>query len=92
MNAPQPTPDTARYWSAAAEGSLEIQRCNACGRHYFYPRPFCRYCFSSDVGWVEVSGRARLASYAITPRTSCAGSRRRRPQSPRSSNSTRYPG
>jgi hypothetical protein len=66
MSAPQPTPDTARYWAAAAQGRLEIQRCNACGRHYFYPRPFCRYCFSGDVGWVEVSGRARLASYVIT--------------------------
>jgi uncharacterized protein len=65
---PQPTPDTARYWAAAAEGRLEIQRCNACGKHYFYPRPFCRYCNSGDVEWTEVSGRARLASYVISER------------------------
>jgi hypothetical protein len=66
MSTPQATPDTAPYWAAAAEGRLEIQRCNACGRHYFYPRPFCRYCFSGDVDWVAVSGRARLTSYVIT--------------------------
>ncbi|MCW2882154.1 MAG: hypothetical protein JWQ95_6254 [Sphaerisporangium sp.] len=66
MSTPQPTPDTARYWAAAAQGRLEIQRCNACGLHYFYPRPFCRHCASGDVSWVEVSGHARLASYVIT--------------------------
>jgi uncharacterized OB-fold protein len=66
MSTPQSTPDTARFWAAAAEGRLEIQRCNACGRHYFYPRPFCRHCSSDDVEWVEVSGRASLSSYVIT--------------------------
>jgi len=66
MSTPQATPDTAPYWAAAAEGRLEIQLCNACGRHYFYPRPFCRYCFSGNVDWVEVTGNARLVSYVIT--------------------------
>ncbi|MFI9387024.1 Zn-ribbon domain-containing OB-fold protein [Kutzneria sp. NPDC052558] len=65
MSTPAPTPDTAPYWAAAAEGRLEIQHCNACGRHYFYPRPFCRHCFSPDVAWVEVTGNARLLSYVI---------------------------
>jgi hypothetical protein len=47
-------------------GRPGIQQFKACGWHCFYPRPFCRYCASGDVDWVEVSGRAGLTSYVIT--------------------------
>jgi uncharacterized OB-fold protein len=65
---PKPTPETAPYWDAAREGVLRIQRCKSCGRHYFYPRSFCRYCTSVNVEWTDVSGRARLVSYIINHR------------------------
>ncbi|MCU1641341.1 MAG: DNA-binding protein [Nocardia sp.] len=65
---PEPTPETAPYWEGAAQGELRIQRCRTCGRHYFYPRPFCRYCGGEGVEWVAVSGRARLVSYVISHR------------------------
>jgi hypothetical protein len=65
---PEPTPETAPYWEAARAGELRIQRCRACGRHYFYPRAACRYCASTDVEWVRASGRARLVSYVINYR------------------------
>ena len=65
---PLPTPETAPFWAATLAGELRIQRCNACGRHYFYPRPFCRYCASRDVEWRTVSGRGRLLSYIINYR------------------------
>ncbi|MBH0054831.1 OB-fold domain-containing protein [Salinibacterium sp. SWN167] len=45
-----------------------MQRCRACSRHFFYPRPICRYCQSSDLEWVTTSGRATLASYIINYR------------------------
>lgn len=66
---PKPTPETAPYWDAAKAGELRVQKCGGCGRHYFYPRPFCRSCASPDVGWVTVSGRARLVSYVINRRS-----------------------
>jgi uncharacterized protein len=65
---PHSTPETQPYWEAAARGQLSIQRCNTCGKHYFYPRSFCRYCTSRDVEWTDVSGRARLVSYVINYR------------------------
>jgi uncharacterized OB-fold protein len=65
---PRPTPETQPYWDGARAGELRVQRCNACGRHYFYPRPFCPRCGSADVAWVAVSGRARLHSYVINHR------------------------
>jgi uncharacterized protein len=65
---PTPTPETAPYWAAATAGRLSIQRCRACGRHYFYPQSFCPRCQSADVEWTDVSGRGRLISYVINYR------------------------
>lgn len=65
---PAPTPETAPFWKAAARGELMLQRCIPCHRFYFYPRPFCPQCGSSDVEWERVSGRATLASYIINYR------------------------
>jgi len=65
---PTPTPETAPFWDAAKEDRLLIQRCRACSRHYFYPRPFCPHCASADVEWDEVSGEGRLMSYVINYR------------------------
>src|SRR5215470_4841977 len=65
---PKPTPETQPYWEGARAGELRVQRCRACGEHYFYPRPFCPRCASADVEWVAVSGRARLHSYVISHR------------------------
>ncbi|MFB9837010.1 Zn-ribbon domain-containing OB-fold protein [Actinoallomurus acaciae] len=65
---PRPTPETRPFWDGAAAGELRIQRCVACARHYFYPRPICPHCGSSDVEWVTASGRARLYSYVISHR------------------------
>ena len=73
---PVPTPETEPFWAGTLAGELRVQRCGSCGRHYFYPRPFCRYCQSADVTWQPVSGGGRLVSYVIKP-DSDRGERRR---------------
>lgn len=65
---PQATPETEEFWAGARRGELRIQRCNSCGRAYFFPRPFCPRCSSSDVEWFTASGRGRLYSYVINQR------------------------
>jgi uncharacterized protein len=62
-----PTPDetTEAYWEAAGEGRLLVKNCRDCGRVHGYPRPFCPYCWSDAVGWVEASGRATLYTFSI---------------------------
>jgi len=65
---PRPTPETQPYWDGARAGELRIQRCTACGGHYFYPRPLCPRCGSTAVEWVRASGRATLHSYVINHR------------------------
>jgi hypothetical protein len=66
--APKPTPETEHYWAGTKLGELRIQRCNACAQAYFYPRPSCPHCSSSDVSWVRASGQARLHTYLISHR------------------------
>ncbi len=65
---PKPTPETAEFWAGARRQELRIQRCRACGRAYFFPRPFCPHCSSRDVEWFTASGRGRLYSYVINHR------------------------
>jgi hypothetical protein len=65
---PRPTPETQEFWNGAKRHELRIQRCNACGRAYFFPRPFCPNCGSDDVAWFTASGKARLYSYVISHR------------------------
>jgi uncharacterized OB-fold protein len=65
---PLPTPDTEPFWAGTRAGELRLQRCGACGRYFFFPRPFCRFCQSPEVAWQVVSGKGRLVSYVINYR------------------------
>ena len=62
---PEPTPETEHFWDGTREGELRLQRCDACLRAYFPPRPFCPRCASREVSVVVSSGRGRLHSYVI---------------------------
>ncbi|WP_260639292.1 Zn-ribbon domain-containing OB-fold protein [Streptomyces angustmyceticus] len=61
---------TRPYWDAAAEGRLLVRRCRAegCGLAHHYPREFCPRCWSEDVGWEPVSGRAALYTWSVVHR------------------------
>jgi uncharacterized OB-fold protein len=65
---PDVTPDSERYWTAAAEGILLVRECQDCGLVYHYPRSLCPDCFSEDVEWREASGRGEVYSFS-TART-----------------------
>jgi len=60
-----PTPETRHFWEGTRAGELRLQRCRACAKAYFPPRPFCPRCASRDVEVFRASGRATLASYVI---------------------------
>ena len=66
--APVPTPETQPFWDGCAAGELRIQKCSACGRHVFYPRPACPHCYATDLEWVTSDGTATLHSYVISHR------------------------
>jgi uncharacterized protein len=72
---PVPVPDrlTKGFWAAAAEDRLVIQRCGECGHRQHPPGPVCRRCYSSAVGFEQVSGRGRIYTYTITHHRVVAG-------------------
>lgn len=53
------------FEQALANGEFRIQQCSSCGRHIFYPRVLCRYCGSSDLKWVQPSGKAIVYSTSV---------------------------
>ena len=65
---PQPTPETQPFWDSMKRHQMQVQRCQACREFYFYPRPFCPRCYSKDVAWEDVSGKATLETYVINHR------------------------
>lgn len=65
---PAPDPETQPFWDAARSGRLLLRRCLDCGRIHFYPRPFCPFCWSERVEWVEGSGRATLYTWSVVRR------------------------
>ena len=65
---PQPTPETQHFWDGTRAGELRLQRCRACEKVYFPPRPFCPACADRDVYVFAASGRATLHSYVINHR------------------------
>jgi hypothetical protein len=45
------------------EEKLMGSRCKACGAAYVPPRPICVKCYKSDMEWVEMKGKGRLAAF-----------------------------
>ena len=66
--APEPGPDDAPFWEAAAEDRLVLPRCRSCGVFIWYPRSFCPECHTTDVEWVEASGRGTVYSFTVVQR------------------------
>jgi len=65
---PRPTPETQHFWDGTCAGELRLQRCDACAKVYFPPRPFCPACASRAVSVFTASGDATLYSYIINER------------------------
>jgi len=38
-------------------------RCNGCGSHFVPPRSICVKCFSSEMEWIKMNGKGRLAAF-----------------------------
>ncbi len=58
----------ARYRGRLATGIFEIQRCERCARHYFFPRVLCPHCGSDRVSWSKPTGRGTVYSTTVVRR------------------------
>jgi uncharacterized protein len=63
---PQITSWSKPFWEHARQHKLAMQKCNSCGKLIFYPRKACPECWSLDLGWKEVSGKAKMNCYTVT--------------------------
>jgi len=53
----------ASYNRFLGEDKLMGSRCRSCGATYVPPRPLCVKCFKSDMEWVEMKGKGKLAAF-----------------------------
>ncbi|MEM2840116.1 MAG: Zn-ribbon domain-containing OB-fold protein [Candidatus Bathyarchaeia archaeon] len=57
-------PTIENFYKFCGMGKLMAVRCSRCGRLILPPRPTCPECYSTDLGWVQLSGRGRLETYS----------------------------
>lgn len=65
---PVATPETAKFWEAAAAGKFIVKACKACGKAHWYPRNFCPFCGSTDTYWKDASGKGKIYTYSVMRR------------------------
>jgi uncharacterized protein len=59
----------ARFWSAAAAGTLLLPRCTACERVFWHPRPRCPHCGSDRIEWTRSGGKGVIHTYTVVRQT-----------------------
>lgn len=55
---------SVEFWEALGRGDLVVQKCASCGGLQLYPRRGCVSCSSSEISYVQVSGRGTLYSFS----------------------------
>lgn len=65
---PTITEDHAEFWVATKAHELKLQKCDRCGRFWYYPGPVCHYCSSREFTWTAVSGTGTIYSYSVLER------------------------
>jgi uncharacterized OB-fold protein len=63
---PQIEPYTQAFWDGAKDGKLLVQTCMACDARIFFPRKQCPECWSTDLDWIEASGKGEIYAYSVT--------------------------
>lgn len=62
---PQPTAESAAFWTGGERGELLVMRCRACGHFFHPPAPVCFRCRSLDVAPEATSGRGTVAAFTV---------------------------
>ena len=68
LSEPLLNPGDEPYFAATAQGRLLVKHCTACGENHHFPRPFCPFCWSRDVEWLDAKGTGVVLSYSVTRR------------------------
>lgn len=60
---PKPTPWSKPFWEGCKQHKLLIQECLKCNTKIFYPKLYCPICLSSEIRWIEASGKGRVYTF-----------------------------
>lgn len=53
------------FWQSVERHAMELPYCNPCQGHFFYPRPFCPTCWSTDIAFRPVGGGGTVWSHTV---------------------------
>ncbi|WP_433045995.1 Zn-ribbon domain-containing OB-fold protein [Dactylosporangium sp. CS-033363] len=75
MTKPTPSLDgpAARYWEAAREGRLELQRCRDCRHWIHFPDLRCPACGSAELGFEPAAGTGAVETFTVVHRVFVPG-------------------
>jgi len=62
---PIPTKWSQPFWDASRQHKVVLKKCSKCGFIDHPPYLYCTSCQADEHEWVEASGKATLAAYAI---------------------------
>lgn len=68
LPAPEITPETEPFWTAAAEGRLLVKRCLDTGQCFYYPRALSPFTLSANTEWIEAAGTGTIYSLSTMRR------------------------
>lgn len=60
--------DLSTFWDGTREQQLLIPTCRSCGKPFWYPRPTCPHCLSTDIDWKASSGAGEVAAVSVMHR------------------------
>jgi uncharacterized OB-fold protein len=63
---PQIEPYSQAFWDGTKQGKLLVQTCKSCEARIFFPRKQCPECWSTDLDWIEASGKAEIYAFSVT--------------------------
>jgi uncharacterized protein len=63
----------ARYWEAAREGRLELQRCRDCRHWIHFTELRCPRCGSNDLGFEPAAGEGTVETFTVVHRVFVPG-------------------
>jgi uncharacterized OB-fold protein len=66
---PEADADTSAWWDATRERRLVVQRCRTSGHFQHYPRSLCLRCGSTDLEFIEASGKGEVYSHTTVHRS-----------------------
>ncbi len=58
-------PWSEEFWKGTKQKKLLVQHCKDCDANIFYPRKQCPECWSTNLDWSEVGGKATVYAYSV---------------------------